>query len=110
MRTFTATERRAYAIARARAESRAIRAALVAEVDHAVAAVGWHQARPIVAAMLPKAPLSGPRGRWRGLLDKRSTARLLGALAALPAQGRFALGRSSQPSTTVSPRPREVTR
>ena len=104
MRTYTATERRAYAIARARAESRATRAQIVAEVDRAVAAVGWRQARPVVAVMLPGAPLSGPRGRWRGLLRKRSAAKLLGALAALPAQRRLALGRTSQPGHGVRDR------
>ena len=101
MRTYTAAERRAYAITRARAERRAIRAALVVEIDRAVAAVGWHQARPIVAAVLPGAPLSSPRGRWRGLLGKRRAARLLAALATLPAQGRLALGRPSQPDHGV---------
>ena len=108
MRTYTAAERRAYAIARARAERRAIRAALVAEVDLVVAAVGWHQARLIVAAMFPGAPLSSPRGRWRGLLGKRIAERLLAALATLPAQGRLALGWPSQPPSTVTTR--EVTR
>ncbi len=93
----TASERRAYAIARARAERRATRAHIVAEVDRAVAAVGWRQARPVVAVMLPGAPISGPRGRWRGRLRKRNAAKLLDGLAALPAQSRLALGHTSQP-------------
>lgn len=75
---------------------------LVAEVDRAVAEVGWHQARPVVVAVLgPGVPIVGPRGRWRGLLRKRTGARLLAALAVLPAQGRLALAPVSRPTRNV---------
>jgi len=75
----------------------------VAQVDAAVAAVGWHQARSQVAAVLPGVPLSGPRGRWPHLLRKRSGRRILAELAALPVQGRLPLvpGPASQPRRTV---------
>jgi hypothetical protein len=84
-------ERQAFAIARAKERSAAEHAALVAEVDAAVATVGWRLARPVVAAVLPGVVLCGPRGRWRRSLRKRSGRRLLAGLAALPIQGRLAL-------------------
>jgi len=75
------------AIARYRREQTARRAALVAEVDTAIAMVGWAQAKPYVLAVLGSGvPVSGPRGRWRSLLRVRSTRRLLAMLDALPAQ------------------------
>lgn len=90
--TLTAYERQRFAIDRDRHRARAERAVLVAEVDRAVAEVGWHQARPVVVSVLgASVPVTGPRGRWRGLLRKRTGARLLAALAVLPAQGRLAL-------------------
>ena len=97
-------ERQRFAIHRAKERSAVERAALVAQVDAAVAAVGWHRARPQVAAVLPGVPLSGPRGRWRRLLRKASGRRLLAELAALPVQGRLALRPPSQPSPTVGDR------
>jgi len=86
------------AIAHARREQAARRAVLVAQVDAAIAAVGWEQARPCVVAVLgPNVPVSGPRGRWRGLLRVRSTRRLLAMLDALPAQQHLALSVLSPP-------------
>jgi hypothetical protein len=84
-------ERQAFAVARAKERSAAERAALVAEVDAMVAAVGWRQARPVVADVLPVAVIWGPRGRWRRSLRKRTGRRLLAELAALPTQGRLRL-------------------
>jgi len=71
----------------ARREQAARRAALVAEVDAAIALVGWGQTRPHVVAVLgASVPLSGPRGRWRGVLRVRTTRRLLMLLDQLSAQ------------------------
>lgn len=93
------------AIAHARAERAERLAAMVAEVDTAVAAVGWHRARPCVVAVLgPHVPITGPRGRWRRLLRLRSGRRLLALLDQLPAQGRLAFD-SPASLPTVASRP-----
>jgi hypothetical protein len=94
------------AIAHARQERAVAQAALVAEVDAAIAAVGWHQARPLVVSVLGEhVPVSGPHGRWRHLLRKRNGAQLLGLLDQLPAQGALAVScgpsRLTRPSRSV---------
>ena len=105
--TRSAAQRRA--IAHARAERAERLGALVADVDAAVAAVGWCQARPCVVAVLgPHVPISGPRGRWRRLLRVRSGRRLLAMLDELPAQGRLALG-SAGLAPVTHPAPSLVT-
>jgi hypothetical protein len=90
--TRTALERRAYAIARARERRSRELAPLRAEIDRLVQEVGWHQARPIVEAVMAPCQLSGPRGAWRARIGKRTGAALVAALGALPVQGRLALG------------------
>ena len=104
--TTTRSDLQSRAIAHARREQAATRAALVAEVDAAIALVGWDQARPHVRAILgATVPVSGPRGRWRGLLRVRSARRLLALLDQLPAQQHLPLyspGPALQPATTVT--------
>ena len=108
--TTTRSAAQARAIAHARREQAATRAALVAEVDAAIALVGWDQARPHVVAVLgASVPLSGPRGRWRGLLRVRTTRHLLDLLDQLPAQPRLPLSAPSpalQPATTAATNPK----
>lgn len=103
--TLTASERQHFAIARSRERTRAERGELMARIDQAVEAVGWERARPIVVATLgPDVPVTGPRGRWRGLLRKRTGARLMAALAVLPVQERLPLTPClSYPRPTVEP-------
>ena len=107
--TTTRSAAQARAIAHARREHAATRAALVAEVDAAIALVGWDQARPHVRAILgATVPVSGPRGRWRGLLRVRSARRLLMLLDQLPAQPHLPLGAPSpalQPAGSVTTNP-----
>ena len=107
--TTTRSDLQSRAIAHARREQAATRAALVAEVDAAIALVGWDQARPHVVAVLgASVPLSGPRGRWRGLLRVRTTRRLLDQLDQLPAQPHLPLYSPSpalQPAGSVTTNP-----
>ena len=89
------TSRQQQAIAHTRREQAAQRAELIAQVDAAVAEVGWSAARPVVVSVLgPGVPVSGARGRWRHLLRKRNGGRLLADLAALPVQERLRFGES----------------
>lgn len=104
MSTLTAHERQQYAIARGR-ERRAVELApLVAEVDRLVVEVGWHQARPLVEDVMAPVRVTGPRGRWRQRIGKRTGTRLVAALAALPAQQRLPLVPVSRPTRNVNQR------
>ena len=87
----TAAERQRYAIRRSRERQAVERAALVAEMDRAVAEVGWTAARPVVMEHLAGYTVSGPHGRWRSTLRKRAGLALLDDLRRLPAQGTLAL-------------------
>jgi hypothetical protein len=90
--TRTLAERRRVAIARARARREQELAPLRAEVARAVAAVGWRRAKPVIAQVLgPRWHVGGPRGPWWDHVGRRSGARILAELAALPAQGRLPL-------------------
>ncbi len=84
--TLTAHERRQYAIARSREHRVHELAPLVAEVNRLVREVGWTRARPVVEAAMAPVRVSGPRGAWRSRVGKRSGARIVGGLAALPMQ------------------------
>ncbi len=100
-RSLTAHERRRYAIVKSAERRATALAPLRAEVERAVCEVGWRQARPVVEAVLgPGVRVCGPRGRWRSRVGKRTGARLLAELAALPVQGRLPLS-LSQPSRSV---------
>ena len=102
-RTLTAHERRRYAIAEARERRERELAPLRAEVDRLVSEVGWRQARPIVEAVMVPLGLrvTGPRGAWRSRVGKRSGARLLAGLRALPVQGHLNLGSAVNPGCSV---------
>ncbi len=97
MRTLTAHERQRYAIGKARERRAAELAPLVAEVERLVSEVGWRRARPVVEAAMAPVRVTGPRGHRVG---KRTGARLVAALAALPVQQRFPFV-ASQPSGNV---------
>jgi len=98
-------DRRRAAIRRSQTAARARYKALVAEVDAAIGQVGWHEARPHVVAVLGEhVPVSGPRGRWRGLLRVRTARRLLVRLGGLPAQPHLPFG--DTPTSPVSLRAR----
>ena len=100
----TLLERRSYAIARSRERRATDLAPLRAEIDRLVAEAGWGRARPIVEAVLgPHVRVSGPRGAWRHRVGKRAGARIVAGLAALPVQGRLALGAASQRGRRVRP-------
>jgi len=86
-------DRRRAAIRRSQTAARARYKALVAEVDTAIGEVGWSQARPCVVTVLGEhVPVSGPHGRWRGLLRVRTARRLLDMLDTLPAQPHLPFG------------------
>lgn len=87
----TALERRAHAIARSRERRAAELAPLRAEVARRVEEVGWRQARPVVEAVMAPLRVTGPRGAWRHRVGKRTGARLLAGLRALPVQERLTL-------------------
>jgi len=93
-------DRRRAAIRRSQTAAKARYKALVAEVDTAIGQVGWSQARPCVVTVLGEhVPLSGPHGRWRGLLRVRTARRLLDLLDTLPAQPHLPLYPTGQPAT-----------
>lgn len=100
----TPYERRARAIARSRQRRADELAPLLAEVDRAVAEVGWLRARPVVVGVMAPVPVTGPRGAWRRRLGKRTGARLLAELTALPVQVRLPLGfeHPSHPRPTLT--------
>ncbi len=92
MNTYTALERRRYAIVKGAEHREHDLAPLRAEVARAVAEVGWARARPVVEAVLgPMVRVTGPRGAWRHRVGKRAGARIVAGLGALPVQGRLAL-------------------
>jgi hypothetical protein len=93
-RILTAAGKRNYAIAKTKERRDAELAPLRAEVAAAIAEVGWTRARPVVETVLgPGVRVSGPSSRaaWWHKVGKRSGARILAELAALPVQQRFAL-------------------
>ena len=95
----TLLERRSYAIARGRERRADELAPTLAEVDRLVAEVGWRRARPVVEAAMAPVRVSGPRGRWRHRVGKRSGGRIVAGLAALPVQERlWSKHRSPAPS------------
>jgi hypothetical protein len=99
----TLAERRAVAIARARERRDRELVPLRAEVAEAIAAVGWRRARPVVASVLgPRWHVGGPRGTWWEHVGKRSGARILARLRALPVQGRLPFGRTPQPRRNLA--------
>lgn len=105
MSTFTAHERQRFAIVKAHERRTAELSPMLAEIDRLVVEVGWPQARPVAAGVLgPHVRVSGPRGRWRGRVGKRTGARLVAELGRLPAQGRLALDPPSHPRPTLDPR------
>ena len=97
--TLTAHERRQRAIAGSRERREHELAPLRAEIDRLVSAVGWERARPVVEEIMASVRVSGPRGVWRSRVGKRTGARLLAELGALPVQGRLPL---SQPARSVT--------
>lgn len=99
--TLTAHERRQRAIARSRERREHELAPLRSEVDRAVAEVGWRQARPIVEAVMAPVRVTGPRGVWRSRVGKRTGARILAGLRALPVQGHLNLGSAVNPGCSV---------
>ena len=101
----TLLERRSYAIARSRERRADELAPLVAEVDRAVAEVGWRRARPVVEAAMTPVRVTGSRGRWRHRVGKRSGGRILAALSALPAQGRLDFARHPGRNVPVKEEP-----
>lgn len=103
MSAITAAERRVYAIARSRERRAAELAPIVAEIDRLVAEVGWRRARPVVeAAIGPLVRVTGPRGAWRHRVGKRTGARIVAGLVALPVQERFDLVHVTSASRNLS--------
>jgi hypothetical protein len=103
--TQTLIQRQAIACAQARRDRDL--APLRTEVAAAIAAVGWRRAKPLVAAALgPRWHVDGPRGPWWEHVGKRSGARILAGLRALPVQGRLALiaERAPQPKRSLTER------
>ena len=90
----TAHERRRRAIARSQ-ERRAVELApLLERIDELVHEVGWSQARPVVEGVMAPIRVTGPRGVWRSRMGRRTGARLVAGLSALPAQEHLELGRA----------------
>jgi len=101
-RTLTAAERRTYAIARTKERRASELAPLLAEVDRAVAEIGWPRARLVVVEVMAPVRVSGPRGAWRRRMGKRTGGRILAALSALPAQQRLAIEPPARTLTVMS--------
>ena len=102
MRTLTTHERQRYAIGKARERRVGELAPIRAEVDRLIAEVVWRQARPVVEAVMAPVRVTGPRGAWRSRVGKRAGAKIIAALAGLPAQGR--LDFAVHPRPTVTPK------
>jgi hypothetical protein len=96
-----ANGRRAAAIARSKRQRAAELAPLVAEVEALVAAVGWHQAAPVVVEIMSPVRVTGPRGAWRHRVGKRTGRRLVAALSPLPAQDHLPLVHASSRASIV---------
>jgi hypothetical protein len=93
-RLFTAAQRRA--IARSREARRIKLAPLHAEIEAAIADVGWRRARPVIQSVLEPLHVAGRRGRWWERVGVRAGSRILAELREMPCQGRLPFGPSGR--------------